>query len=82
MAHFLALLWLSIFLRLSIFVLSNETGTDNGGDGESDNTGNNDGDQTDMATMGQVSVNQMTGKIYLPSTTNQPSKREIHVVVC
>ena len=31
--------------------------------------------------MGQVAVNQMTGKIYLPTVKNQPSKREVHVVV-
>ena len=46
-----------------------------------DNTGTENDDQTDPATMGTVSVNQMTGKIYLPRTQNQPSKREIHVVV-
>ena len=46
-----------------------------------DNSGTENDDQTDPATAGTVAVNQMTGKIYLPRTQNQPSKREIHVVV-
>ena len=43
------------------------------------------GQQTGGITIGEdsgrVYVSQMTGKIWLPTTGNQPSKREIHVVV-
>jgi len=58
---------------------STENGSDNDSDSDNDVVPAEDPD-FDPATMGSVYTNQMTGKIYLPTASVQPSKREIHVV--
>ena len=63
----------------------NDTDASDGSNNNSDNAGSNDAsdhdDGHDPATMGTVEVNQMTGKIYLPTAASEPTRREIHVVV-
>ena len=59
---------------------STGSGSDNDSDNDNDVVPTEDPD-FDPATMGSVYTNQMTGKIYLPTASVQPSKREIHVVV-
>ena len=68
-----------------------DTSGSNTGSGSTGNDSDNDDSDNDVvptedpdfdpATMGSVYTNQMTGKIYLPTASVQPSKREIHVVV-
>jgi len=57
-------------------------GTDGSDDEDTDDThdDHHQNDDMDDGTGGSVYVNQMTGKIYLPTAVNQPSKREIHVI--
>ena len=62
------------------------SGSTGSGSGNDDSDEDNDVVPTedpdfDPATMGSVYTNQMTGKIYLPTSSVQPSRREIHVVV-
>ena len=59
---------------------STGSGSDNDSDNDNDVVPTEDPD-FDPATMGSVYTNQMTGKIYLPTASVQPSKRKIHVVV-
>ena len=56
-------------------------GSDGAGGSDNSNGGSNGDDDHDDATMGSIEVNQMTGKIYLPTAATQPTRREIHVVV-
>merc|ERR1711953_1357377 len=62
----------------------NDADGSDGSNNNSDNAGSNNAsdhdDGHDPATMGTVEVNQMTGKIYLPTAASEPTRREIHVV--